>query len=170
MCCPAVACNIWWYPRYLILCPFYRPRSEGDNVLGSVRPSVRLSVRPSVRPLTAEPAKSKEESLSVHRICLCVELSRGCGRSAFNVGWADGNYIFSHSKCNSHYRSSQIFESVELILYPQSLTREGKLFATLDCTFCGQSNPRGSRNASKVCTQKTLPATWSVLLVYTLRL
>ncbi len=29
----------------------YRPRSEGDNVLGSVR----LSVRPSVSPLTAEP-------------------------------------------------------------------------------------------------------------------
>ncbi len=25
----------------------YRPQSEGDNVLGSVRPSVRLSVRPS---------------------------------------------------------------------------------------------------------------------------
>ncbi len=34
---------------------FYRPRSEGDNVLGSVRPSVRQSVRLSVRPLTAEP-------------------------------------------------------------------------------------------------------------------
>ncbi len=30
--------------------------------------------------------------------------------------------------------------------------------------------PRGSRSASKVCTQKTLPATWSVLLIYTLRL
>ena len=27
----------------------YRPRSEGDSVIGSVRPSVRLSVRPSVR-------------------------------------------------------------------------------------------------------------------------
>ncbi len=26
----------------------YRPRSAGDNVLGSVRPSVRLSVRPCV--------------------------------------------------------------------------------------------------------------------------
>ncbi len=32
------------------------------------------------------------------------------------------------------------------------------------------SHPRGSRSASKVCTQKTLPAAWSVLLVYTLRL
>ncbi len=28
---------------------FYRPRSEGDNVLGSVRPSVRPSVRLDVR-------------------------------------------------------------------------------------------------------------------------
>ncbi len=33
----------------------YRPRSEGDNALGSVRPSVRLSVRLSVCALTAEP-------------------------------------------------------------------------------------------------------------------
>ncbi len=29
-------------------------------------------------------AKSKEESLSVRGVCLCVELSRGCSRSAFN--------------------------------------------------------------------------------------
>ncbi len=33
---------------------FYRPRSEGDNVLGSVRPSVRPSVCPSVSALTLE--------------------------------------------------------------------------------------------------------------------
>ncbi len=30
-------------------------------------------------------ARSKEESSSVHGVCLCVELSRGCGRSAFNL-------------------------------------------------------------------------------------
>ncbi len=35
--------------------PNYRPRSEGDNVLGSVRLSVCPSVRPSVSALTAEP-------------------------------------------------------------------------------------------------------------------
>ncbi len=54
-----------------------------DNVLGSVCPSVRPSVRRS--PLSAVPsaAKSKEESLSVRGVCLCVELSRGCRRSAF---------------------------------------------------------------------------------------
>ncbi len=40
---------------YTILRSHYRPRSEGDNVLGSVRPSVRLSVSPSVTALTAEP-------------------------------------------------------------------------------------------------------------------
>ncbi len=42
--------------------------------------SVRPSVRPSVTALAAE-----EESLSVQGVCLCVELSRGCGRSAFNL-------------------------------------------------------------------------------------
>ena len=31
--------------------------------------------------------KSKEESLSVEGVCLCVELSRECGRSAFNLLW-----------------------------------------------------------------------------------
>ncbi len=36
-------------PRVLMKLPHYRPRSEGDNVLGSVRPSVCPSVRPSVR-------------------------------------------------------------------------------------------------------------------------
>ncbi len=29
--------------------------------------------------------KSEEESLSVQGVCLCVELSCGCGRSAFNI-------------------------------------------------------------------------------------
>ncbi len=53
------------------------------------------SVPPSVRPFelfelfrgSALPsaAKSKEESLSVQDVCLCVDLLRGCGRSAFNV-------------------------------------------------------------------------------------
>ncbi len=33
----------------------YRPRSRGDNTLGSIRLSVGLSVRPFVRALTAEP-------------------------------------------------------------------------------------------------------------------
>ncbi len=41
----------------------YRPRSEGDNVLGSVRPSVRLSDRPFVcqfvQPLLPEPFTSQ---------------------------------------------------------------------------------------------------------------
>ncbi len=32
----------------------YRPRSEGDNVIGSVRPSVRRSVRPCVCPSNLE--------------------------------------------------------------------------------------------------------------------
>ncbi len=64
-------------------------------LVASVRPSVRPPVRPSVRPsplsrLSA--AKSKEESLSVRGVCLCVELSRGCGRSAFNYKrfWSQG--------------------------------------------------------------------------------
>ncbi len=42
----------------LVLCyqdHCYRPRSEGDNRIGSVRPSVCLSVRLSVCALTAEP-------------------------------------------------------------------------------------------------------------------
>ncbi len=38
---------LWWYGAWL---DCYRPRSEGDNALGSVRPSVRPSVRLSVRP------------------------------------------------------------------------------------------------------------------------
>ena len=61
----------------------YRPRSERDNVLGSVRPSdlSQLNCLPSA-------AKSKKESLSVHGVCLCVELLRGCGRSAFNLIYA----------------------------------------------------------------------------------
>ncbi len=45
--------------------------------------SVRLSVRPSVC-FSALSTKSKEESLSVRGICLCVDLLRGSGRLAFN--------------------------------------------------------------------------------------
>ena len=53
---------------FLLIClimidyDYYRPRSEGDNVLGCVRPSVRPSVSAK---------KSKEESLSV-RGFVCV--------------------------------------------------------------------------------------------------
>ncbi len=53
-------------------------------LVASVRLSVRrspLDIRGSALPSAA---KSKEESLSVRGVCLCVELSRGCGRSAFN--------------------------------------------------------------------------------------
>ncbi len=42
-------------------------------LVASVRPSVRPSVRLSVSALTAEPTKSKEESLSVQGVCLCAE-------------------------------------------------------------------------------------------------
>ncbi len=51
---------------------FYRSRSKGDNVQGSIRPSVH----PPISALTAEPilgAKSKEESLSTQGVCLCVK-------------------------------------------------------------------------------------------------
>ncbi len=41
--------------NFLSLIHIYQPRSEGDNVLGSVRPSVHLSVWVSVCALTAEP-------------------------------------------------------------------------------------------------------------------
>ena len=54
-----------------MLC-YYRPRSlakQGDNALGSVRPSVRLCVCA----LTAEPQICGiEESLQVIGVCLCV--------------------------------------------------------------------------------------------------
>ena len=53
----------------------FRQRSEGDNVLGSVRPSVRLSVRLSVDTLTAEP---------VQGYCLCV-----CNQWAYVDNCAD---------------------------------------------------------------------------------
>ncbi len=42
---------LWWFTTILGLkkkCNIYRPRSEGDNALGSVRPSVCPSVRLSV--------------------------------------------------------------------------------------------------------------------------
>ena len=62
-------------------------------LVASVHPSIRLSVRPSVTALTADirgSAKTKEESLSVRGVRLCVELSRGCGRSAFNYSCVKG--------------------------------------------------------------------------------
>ncbi len=46
-------------------------------LVASIRLSVHLSVRPSA-------TKSKEESLSVQGVCLCVEYLCGCGPSAFN--------------------------------------------------------------------------------------
>ncbi len=77
----------------------YRPRSEGDNVIGSVRPSVCPSACPSVRPSVSTQgqrsrsnfwrvavdirglalpcaAKGKEESLSVQGVNVCVSNSR----------------------------------------------------------------------------------------------
>ncbi len=51
----------------------YRPRSEGDNVLGSVRPSVRPSVRLDVR-----------LSLPAWGVCLCV-----CNQWAYADNCAD---------------------------------------------------------------------------------
>ena len=74
-------------------CNNYRPRSEGDNVLGSVRLSVcpSVDIRGSALPSAA---KSKEEWLSVRRVCLCVELSRGCGRSAFNYWQSSCLFLF----------------------------------------------------------------------------
>ncbi len=46
------------------LCHNYRPRSEGDNVLGSVRPSVRPSVCPSVRPSVRQSSLSRLNRLT----------------------------------------------------------------------------------------------------------
>ncbi len=55
----------------------YRPRSEGDNALGSVRPSVRPSVCPSVRlsvcALTAKSIRSDYQS----KVFVCVSVIRG---------------------------------------------------------------------------------------------
>ena len=56
---------------------YYRPRSEGDNVLGSVR----LSVCPSVGPHTAEDNKSPGVCQGV---CLCV-----CNQWAYADNCAD---------------------------------------------------------------------------------
>ncbi len=83
-----------WYYILFIYCAdsihFYRPRSEGDNVLGSVRPSVCLSVCQFVLALLFEPfddirgsalpsaATSKEESLPVSGVCLCVSNQWAC--------------------------------------------------------------------------------------------
>ncbi len=50
----------------------YRPRSEGDNVLGSVRPSVRLSVRPSVRPSVCAVKSSRSHYQSKVFVCVSV--------------------------------------------------------------------------------------------------
>ncbi len=72
---------------------------QGDNALSSVR----LSVWMSVCALLLEPfrgsalpsaAKSKEESLLVLGVCLCVEKSGRCSRSAFNINNEWYNYIY----------------------------------------------------------------------------
>ncbi len=71
----------------------YRPRSEGDNALGSVRPSVCPSVRPSgctqgtfvcvsVRKIAKGQKKKWRLGWSPVR-SLVRSLVRGCGRSAF---------------------------------------------------------------------------------------
>ena len=53
---------------------FYRPRSEGYNVLGNVRPSVRLYVRALLfEPFVCVSTNRAEESLSVQDVCLCVD-------------------------------------------------------------------------------------------------
>ncbi len=73
----------------------YRPRSEGDNVLASVRlsvrPSVRLSVRPSVRPsvsshLNKPVPKGRKKYLKNKLGRFCMGSLSGLGRWApFNV-------------------------------------------------------------------------------------
>ena len=45
---------------------------------------VAVDIRGSALPSAA---KGKEESLSAQGVCLCVEQSRGCGRSAFNFAY-----------------------------------------------------------------------------------
>ncbi len=50
---------------------YYRPRSEGDNVLGSVRPSVRLSVRPSVRLSVRPSVRPSVTALTAEPFDLC---------------------------------------------------------------------------------------------------
>ncbi len=63
---------------------FYRPRSgEVMHLVASIRPSVCLSALTAF----ASATKSKEESISVRGVCRCVDLSRGCGRSAFNYSY-----------------------------------------------------------------------------------
>ncbi len=43
-------------------------------------------------------SKSKEESLSVRGFCLCVELSRGYGRSAFNTSMEHWAFLLDFEK------------------------------------------------------------------------
>ncbi len=60
--------------------------SVWSSVCSSVRLSISASITASVdiRGLALlSVAKSKEESLSVQVVCLCVESLRRCGRSAF---------------------------------------------------------------------------------------
>ncbi len=63
----------------------YRPRSEGDNTLSSVRPSIHLSVCPFVcalmaEPVDLEPLSSAAKSNKSHYQCkvfVCVSVSSG---------------------------------------------------------------------------------------------
>ncbi len=71
----------WHIPH--ISCNVYRPRSEGDNVLGSVRPSVRLSVRPSVR-LSVRLSPLSWLNRLTYDLCLCL-----CNQSAYADNRAD---------------------------------------------------------------------------------
>ena len=69
-----------FFDIYMTVCLFlFHPFTLAKKKLkwsGAV--NIRGSALPSA-------AKSKEESLSVRGVCLCVELSRRCGRSAFNL-------------------------------------------------------------------------------------
>ena len=58
---------------------YYRLRSEGDNILGSVRPSVCLSVRLSVRPSVRLSALSRQRAKKSHyqfKVFVCVSNGR----------------------------------------------------------------------------------------------
>ncbi len=126
---PGTTINVWVKFHWpLSLCNyFYRPRSlakQGDNALGSVRPSVCPSVcpsvRPSVRPLTAEPFDlrpwilvCRKKSHYQSEVFVCVStISRGCGRSAFNIylhgaGWQ--NLVKIHVLWNMIYLKCSCF-------------------------------------------------------------
>ncbi len=74
-------------PGLLIIANYYRPRSEGDNVLGSVRPSVRPFVCLFVRALLFEPFDQKGWNLTHYQssgVCLCV-----CNQWAYAGNCAD---------------------------------------------------------------------------------